>query len=96
MALSPNGQQKSLDSGTVTPASPPHHGQYHIPHPHLRMHHGGQRLREFFRPDGRKVHVAATPEEHQRMKKQLSQSEKDPDFDLLIHGSPEHVGHVFH
>ena len=43
-----------LDSPT-----PPHasHGHFHT----------GRRLRKLLRPDGRRVHIAATPEEHIRL-----------------------------
>ena len=91
MAFTSQGQ-KNLSSGSQTPVSPPqptHH--YHIPRPHVLGHHPGQRLKEFFTPEGRKVHIAATPEEHEELKKKLPQSEKEGDFDVFIQGSPEHV-----
>jgi len=65
-------------SGTATPVS--HH------HPH----HTAKRLRHFFLPSGRKVHVASSPDDVEHMRPRLSTIEKD-EFDLVIHGSPEHV-----
>jgi len=53
--------------------------------------HTGRRLRQFLRPDGRTVHVAASPEAAETLRRQLSQDHKDAEFDLIIHGSPEHV-----
>jgi hypothetical protein len=57
--------------------------------------HAGRRLRHFFRPDGRKVHIAATPEEVEKLKRKLSVSDPtlmgDKGFDVVIHGSLDHV-----
>ncbi|KAI9774936.1 MAG: hypothetical protein M1840_000152 [Geoglossum simile] len=50
------------------------------------------RLRHFLRPDGRRVHIAASPEEADLLKQNLSRQYPDQEFDLYIHGSPEHVG----
>jgi hypothetical protein len=58
--------------------------------------HTGKRLRHFLRPDGRKVHIAATPDEVEKLKKRLSVSDPtltgDGGFDVVIHGSLDHVG----
>ena len=58
---------------------------------HGGNHHNGKRLRKLLKPDGRRVHVAASPEEHRRLQKTLSTTEPDEHFDVYIHGSPEHV-----
>lgn len=74
-------------SGTETPTPHAHH---HHHHPHLPS---GRRVRQFFRPDGRKVHVANSPEEveHHR-RRQSSVAEKGTeDYDVVLHGSIEHV-----
>ncbi|KAF2182805.1 hypothetical protein K469DRAFT_669244 [Zopfia rhizophila CBS 207.26] len=76
-------------AGTTTPASGGHHH-----HPHL--HHMGKRLRYFFRPDGRKVRIAGSPDEADQLRKTLSHTEKEGDFDLVIHGSPEHIEALRH
>ncbi|KAG4419008.1 hypothetical protein IFR04_007869 [Cadophora malorum] len=47
--------------------------------------------RQFRHPSGRRIHIAATPEEHERLKQELTKSEPDLEFDLCIRGSPEHV-----
>ncbi|KAF2878191.1 bacterial low temperature requirement A protein-domain-containing protein [Massariosphaeria phaeospora] len=81
------------ESETATPVSPntnTHAGH----HPHL--HRTGRRLRHFLRPDGRKVHIAGSPEEANLLRKTLSTTEKENDFDLVIHGSPEHVDALRH
>ena len=49
-------------------------------------------LRRYLRPNGRTVHVASSPEEAETLKKQLSHQNHQEEFDLLIHGTPEHVG----
>ncbi|KAJ8071428.1 hypothetical protein OCU04_001749 [Sclerotinia nivalis] len=58
------------------------------PHGH---HHRGQRLRNFMLPNGRKIHIAPSPEEADLLRRRLSTIEKDQPFDLVINGSPEHL-----
>ncbi|OCK80360.1 hypothetical protein K432DRAFT_45747 [Lepidopterella palustris CBS 459.81] len=67
---------------SVTLAPPSHHHHLHLP---------GKRLRHFFRPNGRKVHIAGSPDEVETLRRTLSIIEKDGNFDLVIHGSPEHI-----
>ncbi|KAF2397929.1 hypothetical protein EJ06DRAFT_532914 [Trichodelitschia bisporula] len=65
----------------------------HAPHSHhIHGHaiHTGRRLRHFLHPNGRKVHVASTPDEAERLKRHLSVTEPDG-FDLVIHGSEDHI-----
>ena len=57
------------------------------------LKHGG-RIRRFRRPDGRHVHVAATPEEAEHLKLALSGQDPEEGFDLIVHGSPEHVSGI--
>ncbi|TVY33559.1 hypothetical protein LOCC1_G007531, partial [Lachnellula occidentalis] len=56
-------------------------------------HHRGHRLRNFLLPDGRKVHIALSPEEAESLKQRLAAIRKDePEpFDLVLSGSPEHL-----
>ena len=63
------------------------HGDHHIHIPH----HPGKRLKQWARADGRKIHIAHTPEEEVELRRYLSVSEPSQDFDIYIHGSPEHV-----
>lgn len=55
------------------------------------MQHNGQRLKNLLRPDGRRVHVAASPEEHATLHKTLAEVEPDANFNICLHGSPEHL-----
>jgi hypothetical protein len=59
----------------------------HHHHPHIHGH-SGKRLRHFFSPEGRKIHVAHSPDEADSLRKAEGE---DEDFDFVIHGSPEHV-----
>ena len=56
---------------------------------HRYFHHNGQRIRQFVRADGRKVHVASSPGEVEKMRRKMAVV--DNDFDLVVHGSEEHV-----
>jgi len=49
------------------------------------------RWRQFIHPNGKRIHIASSPEEHEQMKRELADSEPDTEFDLCIRGSPEHV-----
>ncbi|MCJ1271533.1 hypothetical protein MMC22_011435 [Lobaria immixta] len=53
--------------------------------------HHGRWLRNLLRPDGRRVHIAGSPEEHERLRRTLSTVEPDGQFDVYIHGSDEHL-----
>jgi hypothetical protein len=75
MAAPANGvEDKSVSATTTTIESP---------------HHTGKRFRQFLRPNGRKVHIARTPEEQAQLKEELHPSE---DFDVYLHGTEEHAG----
>ncbi|KAI9792970.1 MAG: hypothetical protein M1816_001292 [Peltula sp. TS41687] len=54
-----------------------------------RHHHNGRRIRQFLRPDGRRVHVAHNPEDAIKLKRHL-ETTNEP-FDVYLHGSPEHL-----
>ena len=54
-------------------------------------HHRGKRVRHFVLPDGRKVHIALSPEEAETLRQRLTAIKKDEPFDLVISGSPEHL-----
>ncbi len=57
--------------------------------------HHHPRWRQFIHPNGKRIHVAASPEEHEQLKHQLTNSDIDYEFDLCIRGSPEHVWNLF-
>jgi hypothetical protein len=81
---------QTLVGGSDTPASAT--TTSHFGHGHHHLHgHSGKRLRNFVRPDGRKVHIAHSPEEASKLRSTLSATNEKEDIDLVIHGSPEHV-----
>lgn len=93
MASTPGTLIDGEGTGATTPAArTPQPGQ----HNHHHLHHTGRRLRHFLKPDGRKVHIAGSPDEANVLRKTLSSHEKDDDFDLVIHGSPEHLEALRH
>ena len=53
--------------------------------------HSGMRLRQLHKPDGKRIHIAASPEEHIRLTRTLPNIEPDDNFEIHIHGSAEHV-----
>ena len=79
-SVSISGLPTSSTDGLQTPTE--HHGG------HL---HTGRRLRKLLRPNGRRVHVAASPEEHLRLTHTLPKIEPDDNFDCYVHGSAEHL-----
>lgn len=85
--------QTQVDSGATTGVATPATTTHNTHTGHHHHHHTGRRLRQLLRPDGKKVHIAGSPEEANVLRKTLTRDEKD-DFDLVIHGSPEHV-HTF-
>jgi hypothetical protein len=54
-------------------------------------HKAGKRLRHFMLPDGRKVHIALSPEEAESLRQRLTTIKKGEPFDLVVSGSPEHL-----
>lgn len=81
MSLTP----ETLVDGAETPA-----GATSSKHHHHHLHGTGKRIKHLLRPDGRQVHIANNPDEARRMSQTLRTNENH-DFDLVIHGSPEHV-----
>ena len=75
----------TLVGGVDTPASAS--GAQH----HSHLHHTRNRIRHLLRADGRKVHIASSPVEADQLRKTLTTTNEKDDFDLVIHGSPEHV-----
>ncbi|KAI9685793.1 MAG: hypothetical protein M1820_010741 [Bogoriella megaspora] len=69
--------------------APSHHHSHHLSIG--RHHHSGKRLRHFLHPNGKKIHVAHSPTDFDVLRKSISGIEKDGHFDVVIHGSPEHV-----
>jgi hypothetical protein len=78
----------TLLGGSHTPAS----ATTEHDHDHSHLHgHSGKTLRHFFSPEGRRIHVARSPEEVDKLRKQSIAVDEKDNFDFVIHGSPEHV-----
>ena len=97
---SPGGISFAHDSkshdGTMSPTDPPSGistGGTVTPSRSSRHHHA-RRLLHFIRPSGRHVHIAHTPEQHEELRKQLTSHYTDQEFDVYIHGTPEHIDAV--
>ena len=72
-------------SGTVTPSVYTPRLESGVTSPRNR-----QRIRHLTHPDGRSIHVVQTPEEHLKLKTELSKTTPDGDFDVIIQGTTEH------
>lgn len=44
---------------------------------HSHLHHTGRRLRHFLRPDGRKVHIVHSPDEAEKLRKDISRRKSE-------------------
>ncbi|EME89255.1 uncharacterized protein MYCFIDRAFT_213586 [Pseudocercospora fijiensis CIRAD86] len=63
-------------------------------HAQGRHHHTArlrERLRQFVHPNGKKIHIAASPEEADQLKKRLGEIHQDHEFDVYISGTSEHL-----
>ncbi|EXJ56974.1 hypothetical protein A1O7_07318 [Cladophialophora yegresii CBS 114405] len=92
--LSAVASPTDVSSGAQTPIgvqSPPD-TEHQRRHP--RVNHAREKLRHVIHPDGRKIHIAHTPEEHVKLQKGLSQQQRGDQFDVVISGSPEHLAVV--
>lgn len=65
---------------------------------HAPGHHYGARAREkirhFLHPDGKRIHVASSPEEALQFRKKLLRQLGEDEFDIFISGTPEHLDAV--
>ena len=77
------GLENASTQGLTTPSEHTS-GHFHTP----------RRLKKLLRPNGRRVHIAATPEEHIHLTRSLPNIEPDDNFDCYIHGSNEHLDAV--
>ncbi|KIV98934.1 uncharacterized protein PV09_09320 [Verruconis gallopava] len=64
-------------------------------HPHHHtgfIVHAGQKIKHFVHPkDGRKIHIAQHPEQEQSLRRYLSAIHPETSYDIVIHGSPDHI-----
>lgn len=58
-------------------------------HPHLARVR--ERLRHFLHPNGKRIHVANSPEDAAHLRRRLAQIHSEDEFDVYISGSPEHL-----
>lgn len=56
--------------------------------------HEFSRPGEIIRPGGKKTHIAGSPAEIDGLRRKLSTVEPVEDFDIVVHGSVEHVSCV--
>lgn len=85
----------AMGTATLGFDSDDEHRQHHHHHHHHHFHQTSRKIRQILRPDGKKVHVAGSPEESNHLQKTLS-GEKGGDFNVVIHGSPEHIDALRH
>ena len=84
IAFSPGAQSPS---GIQSPLPDVHH------HPHI--HHAKESIRRHLvHPDGRRIQIAHTPEEHFKLQNQLREQGRNAEFDVVLSGSPEHLAVV--
>lgn len=76
-----------LGTGSHTPSSAGNHRQSHHYTQRVR-----QRLHHFLHPEsGKRIHVASSPEEAAKLRRQLEAQHEPHEFDVCISGSAEHL-----
>ena len=90
MATTPTDLEKQIifaDTGASTPTKKQRPG-----HPPRHFGHEAQkRIRHFLHPDGKRIHVAHSPEEALHLRSKLARLHQDDEFDVYISGTPEHL-----
>jgi hypothetical protein len=76
-------------SATLTSTYQPHNDHHH--HSSGYILHAGQKIRHFLHPSGRKIHIAQHPEQEQSLRRHLSVIHPESEYDIVIHGSDQHV-----
>ena len=83
-----NDVEKTGGLSFAMPSNQPHNKG--LPqHPHTDWARG--KIRHFLHPDGKRIHVANSPEEAIHLRKQLEALHKDGEFDVFITGTQEHL-----
>lgn len=77
----------SAHDTTDDTSSPPDNAN---PHHHYAAR-TRERVRHFLHPDGRRIHVAASPEQIIHLRKRLEQIHMQGEFDIFLSGTPEHL-----
>jgi Bacterial low temperature requirement A protein (LtrA) len=102
--MTSTSDESDLKGAAAAPAAPvspsPPNEKAQEQHTHQlnshHAHHHGARLLEFVHPHtGRTTHVVHTPEDLEKKRRELTRQSVDAkesleDFDLVLHGSPEH------
>ncbi|KAK5110908.1 hypothetical protein LTR62_005446 [Meristemomyces frigidus] len=79
---------EKITTATATKSSRPSHPPRHY------GHEAREKLRHFLHPDGKRIHVASSPEEALQLRKKLSDRHEEHEFNVYISGSPEHLDAV--
>ncbi|GAM90220.1 hypothetical protein ANO11243_082620 [Dothideomycetidae sp. 11243] len=79
--------EKAAASDSIEPRTSPIHQH----HQHHHRAHAKERLRHFLHPDGRRIHVADTPQHAVRLRKMLQDQPSEEPIEVHISGSPEHL-----
>ena len=58
---------------------------------HAASEHNTRRAQQFSHPNGRTVHVASNPEVAETLRRELTRTHGEDEFDLYIKGSDDHV-----
>ncbi|KAK0959151.1 hypothetical protein LTR91_021001 [Friedmanniomyces endolithicus] len=93
MTSSPADPEKQIAFATDhddSPSPPKRPG-----HPPRHFGHEAQaKLRHFLHPDGKRIHVAQSPEEALRLRAKLARLHQEDEFDVYISGTPEHLAAI--
>ncbi|TKA79689.1 hypothetical protein B0A55_04073 [Friedmanniomyces simplex] len=92
MTSSPTDPEKQqvafANHGTASPQKRPGHPPRHF------GHEAQAKLRHFLHPDGKRIHVAQSPEEALRLRSKLARLHPADAFDVYISGTPEHLAAI--
>ena len=91
MAATPASQLDPEKQVALIFAEPNSTPSGHSSHPHHLGARARDRIRHFLHPDGKRIHVASSPEEAIRLRTQLSNFHSQDEFDVYISGTPEHL-----
>ncbi|KAK5126641.1 hypothetical protein LTR85_009575 [Meristemomyces frigidus] len=94
MTPTPSKKLDAEKTGGLSFAATHGHGGHaaHQPNPHVAK--AKEKIRHFLHPDGKRIHVASSPEEAIHLRHKLSQLHKEEEFDVYVSGTPEHLDAV--
>ena len=92
MASTPTEPEKQVVFVDHDRASSPHKKRQRPGHPSRHLGHEAKlKARHFLHPDGKRIHVAHSPEEAVRLRSKLTRLHQEDEFDIYISGTPEHL-----